>query len=194
MNFKLFFFFNDTATTEIYTLSLHDALPICYYKFGGKTNKLELVKEHNGKLIKCIASSEDRSDTIEDTYLVPADFVINVKAKKEEPQETVSADEHKNKQISIVTGIPMIEKPVEITALKFRCFDSNNSRLHYFIAPRYSFFCTNSYEYMNYNEYLYELLREQRYDRVVIVSNRSSNEGNNYPVLAFDCFTQQSFK
>src|SRR6266511_4533341 len=28
-----FFFFNDTATTEIYTLSLHDALPIC--PFGG---------------------------------------------------------------------------------------------------------------------------------------------------------------
>src|SRR5260370_5247326 len=25
----IFFFFNDTATTEIYTLSLHDALPIC---------------------------------------------------------------------------------------------------------------------------------------------------------------------
>src|SRR3989442_15845908 len=26
-----FFFFNDTATTEIYTLSLHDALPIYWY-------------------------------------------------------------------------------------------------------------------------------------------------------------------
>src|SRR2546422_11308789 len=26
--YLLFFFFNDTATTEIYTLSLHDALPI----------------------------------------------------------------------------------------------------------------------------------------------------------------------
>src|SRR5687768_18458827 len=25
-----FFFFNDTATSEIYTLSLHDALPICF--------------------------------------------------------------------------------------------------------------------------------------------------------------------
>src|SRR5438045_5487316 len=25
------FFFNDPATTEIYTLSLHDALPICFY-------------------------------------------------------------------------------------------------------------------------------------------------------------------
>src|SRR6266516_5051127 len=29
MLFIFFFFFNDTATTEIYTLSLHDALPIC---------------------------------------------------------------------------------------------------------------------------------------------------------------------
>src|SRR2546421_4572048 len=28
-SFCIFFFFNDTATTEIYTLSLHDALPIC---------------------------------------------------------------------------------------------------------------------------------------------------------------------
>src|SRR3712207_3169818 len=27
--YRIFFFFNDTATTEIYTLSLHDALPIC---------------------------------------------------------------------------------------------------------------------------------------------------------------------
>src|SRR5258708_14835445 len=30
-NFSFFFFFNDTATTEIYTLSLHDALPISGY-------------------------------------------------------------------------------------------------------------------------------------------------------------------
>src|SRR5256885_5921689 len=32
---SLFFFFNDTATTEIYTLSLHDALPICVLEHGG---------------------------------------------------------------------------------------------------------------------------------------------------------------
>src|SRR2546427_8555528 len=31
----MFFFFNDTATTEIYTLSLHDALPIS----GGRTDR-----------------------------------------------------------------------------------------------------------------------------------------------------------
>src|SRR3712207_7571005 len=29
------FFFNDTATTEIYTLSLHDALPICPPRWPG---------------------------------------------------------------------------------------------------------------------------------------------------------------
>src|SRR2546430_6934271 len=32
--YAFFFFFNDTATTEIYTLSLHDALPISYSVFG----------------------------------------------------------------------------------------------------------------------------------------------------------------
>src|SRR5580700_8067812 len=30
------FFFNDTATTEIYTLSLHDALPMLRHVFAGK--------------------------------------------------------------------------------------------------------------------------------------------------------------
>src|SRR5258707_11617664 len=36
----LFFFFNDTATTEIYTLSLHDALPI-YFKLAGFSCRID---------------------------------------------------------------------------------------------------------------------------------------------------------
>src|SRR2546422_8397698 len=36
ISYLLVFFFNDTATTEIYTLSLHDALPISYYATLGK--------------------------------------------------------------------------------------------------------------------------------------------------------------
>src|SRR2546422_5516558 len=32
----MFFFFNDTATTEIYTLSLHDALPIWTHRRPGR--------------------------------------------------------------------------------------------------------------------------------------------------------------
>src|SRR2546430_17638537 len=39
-----FFFFNDTATTEIYTLSLHDALPICGLQ-GSPTDGLYVVLE-----------------------------------------------------------------------------------------------------------------------------------------------------
>ena len=40
----VFFFFNDTATTEIYTLSLHDALPIYL--------KIEDFQKHNRALDK----------------------------------------------------------------------------------------------------------------------------------------------
>src|SRR2546425_13084660 len=39
-SFCSFFFFNDTATTEIYTLSLHDALPIYLEHFGTVTATL----------------------------------------------------------------------------------------------------------------------------------------------------------
>src|SRR2546430_12189106 len=37
--FLFFFFFNDTATTEIYTLSLHDALPICCWPDAPKKSR-----------------------------------------------------------------------------------------------------------------------------------------------------------
>src|SRR2546422_1952452 len=38
--FFVFFFFNDTATTEIYTLSLHDALPISRIGDDGRLHEL----------------------------------------------------------------------------------------------------------------------------------------------------------
>src|SRR6266513_5771181 len=53
-----FFFFNDTATTEIYTLSLHDALPICRDRgeesFADPPDLLQLARgrseEHTSEL------------------------------------------------------------------------------------------------------------------------------------------------
>src|SRR3712207_8873023 len=39
------FFFNDTATTEIYTLALHDALPICLAKFDGNRQRVLRIRE-----------------------------------------------------------------------------------------------------------------------------------------------------
>src|SRR2546425_13027731 len=38
--FSPFFFFNDTATTEIYTLSLHDALPISIFRLRPRSSPL----------------------------------------------------------------------------------------------------------------------------------------------------------
>src|SRR5258708_38549619 len=44
------FFFNDTATTEIYTLSLHDALPIYFLGFLVRDLGLELLLERHHQL------------------------------------------------------------------------------------------------------------------------------------------------
>src|SRR5471030_845499 len=59
MSFCFFFFFNDTATTEIYTLSLHDALPICRRERGGsgcarsgrsRPSRIRRSEEHTSEL------------------------------------------------------------------------------------------------------------------------------------------------
>ena len=48
------FFFNDTATTEIYTLSLHDALPISIIKNG------DLIRTNvSGKIILTLLGGDD---------------------------------------------------------------------------------------------------------------------------------------
>src|SRR2546422_7702565 len=48
---SLFFFFNDTATTEIYTLSLHDALPI-YRRSGSRGGGLRRVLGRGGRPLR----------------------------------------------------------------------------------------------------------------------------------------------
>src|SRR5947199_10574731 len=55
----LFFFFNDTATTEIYTLSLHDALPISVLQTPKATSSTLYfdsltVNAGNGGFLHCI--------------------------------------------------------------------------------------------------------------------------------------------
>src|SRR2546430_6530681 len=51
-----FFFFNDTATTEIYTLSLHDALPI-YSGFAAGSSHLLRKRRHASLFCSYHASS-----------------------------------------------------------------------------------------------------------------------------------------
>src|SRR2546422_10995394 len=59
-----FFFFNDTATTEIYTLSLHDALPISMRAEDAANSSIVTAiatkRGERGRLV--IASAEMRSE------------------------------------------------------------------------------------------------------------------------------------
>src|SRR3990172_2160713 len=60
------FFFNDTATTEIYTLSLHDALPIC---LRARTDPLELghgeIPEGVGAVRGPLVRSEEHTSELQ---------------------------------------------------------------------------------------------------------------------------------
>src|SRR2546429_4189062 len=56
-----FFFFNDTATTEIYTLSLHDALPICIPRIA-KTPTSAATAKKIGCRNRMAARASDRSE------------------------------------------------------------------------------------------------------------------------------------
>src|SRR5258708_32095675 len=63
-----FFFFNDTATTEIYTLSLHDALPISAARFRGRP--LDRCLLHVVQLRKGLRSEEHTSELQSPDHLV----------------------------------------------------------------------------------------------------------------------------
>src|SRR5688572_32440998 len=67
--FFLFFFFNDTAPTEIYTLSLHDALPICYGP-GWPSCQSERQPESIGASPFLIRSEEHTSELQSQSNLV----------------------------------------------------------------------------------------------------------------------------
>src|SRR3712207_9331806 len=64
-----FFFFNDTATTEIYTLSLHDALPIftaLLARRGGTASRIDLLREvwgHSAAVVTRTVDTQDRKST-----------------------------------------------------------------------------------------------------------------------------------
>src|SRR2546430_15492852 len=59
---SLFFFFNDTATTEIYTLSLHDALPIFLNPLDNLVSCLKYLFLHRSNRLQNTLLDDDRVD------------------------------------------------------------------------------------------------------------------------------------
>src|SRR3712207_6907644 len=71
------FFFNDTATTEIYTLSLHDALPIYTMRGGKMLNNWRMAQLHAQEAPERVMELEDWGalfDRTEDGLISQRDF------------------------------------------------------------------------------------------------------------------------
>src|SRR5260221_3535685 len=82
--FSSFFFFNDTATTEIYTLSLHDALPISCWNISGTPPKASLTSNRSMSLmVRPDSFSADRKSTrLNSSHTVISYAVFCLKKKK----------------------------------------------------------------------------------------------------------------
>src|SRR5574338_638234 len=71
------FFFNDTATTEIYTLSLHDALPICR-KRGGQIPTLR-VSANSLEMPRCSRRSEEHTSELQSPWHLVSRLLLEKK-------------------------------------------------------------------------------------------------------------------
>src|SRR5438067_11229991 len=79
-----FFFFNDTATTEIYTLSLHDALPICsafgrLYKHSSRS--LLWVRAVMTSAIATCSRSEEHTSELQSRFDLVCRLLLEKKKK-----------------------------------------------------------------------------------------------------------------
>src|SRR5256885_11506543 len=76
-----FFFFNDTATTEIYTLSLHDALPI---SSSGNSFECAVGPEPPARLAGGSARSEEHTSELQS----PCNLVCRLLLEKKKTKDT----------------------------------------------------------------------------------------------------------
>src|SRR5215467_16193180 len=97
-----FFFFNDTATTEIYTLSLHDALPTSTR--WPASQRRAWTSSASSLSPRCcapqtISSLPSRSEEHTSELQSPCNLVCRLLLeKKKKKQKTISKDKHKKKK------------------------------------------------------------------------------------------------
>src|SRR5688572_31611943 len=77
----IFFFFNDTATTEIYTLSLHDALPI-YTAPDRQAMLVDITCDSDGKVSKFVDRSEEHTSELQSQSNLVCRLLLEKKKNK----------------------------------------------------------------------------------------------------------------
>src|SRR5688572_801868 len=101
--FFFFFFFNDTATTEIYTLSLHDALPICCRSpSAGRTSRSRSCSARSGEGRGCRGGtrSEEHTSELQSQSNLVCRLLLEKKKKKKK-----KTNKKKNNNKKEVTSI-----------------------------------------------------------------------------------------
>src|SRR2546429_3549853 len=89
--FSFFFFFNDTATTEIYTLSLHDALPISDRRCRGVAPaRGARVPDRGGPVRGGVVDRKSTRLNSSHGYISYAVFCLKKKKKTENSQAAAS--------------------------------------------------------------------------------------------------------
>src|SRR2546422_7440021 len=90
-----FFFFNDTATTEIYTLSLHDALPISFSTMNADMPLVPAARSVTATMTKtsptrpCVVRSEEHTLNSSHGYISYAVFCLKKKKKQRKNHNTL---------------------------------------------------------------------------------------------------------
>src|SRR5215467_1607121 len=98
---SLFFFFNDTATTEIYTLSLHDALPIF---LAGLLQPIQQAEQPEPGLagqpsfVPPLVEQDRKSTRLNSSHLVISYAVFCLKKKKKKRNEKMNKKKKKKKE------------------------------------------------------------------------------------------------
>src|SRR5436853_1071195 len=99
-----FFFFNDTATTEIYTLSLHDALPISLAPSFDHVGPMARSVDECGAMLEALAPGfeRDRKSTRLNSSHLGISYAVFCLKKKKKKKNT---NTHHKQNIYISTSI-----------------------------------------------------------------------------------------
>src|SRR5712675_3212143 len=95
MFFFFFFFFNDTATTEIYTLSLHDALPISGLTVLGQQG--DQLVQHGGVDGRPQRQAGDRKSTRLNSSHGYISYAVFCLKKKKKTKQAINHTKKKKK-------------------------------------------------------------------------------------------------